>query len=101
MAANTAEVRQTALSLDAAFTDECPAPRPGGVANGRHERLVAVRRDHTRIVAAASPLADATNAAPRSPATGSTKVAPRTSDASPGDASAATAAVATPQEAAL
>jgi len=43
----------------------------------------------------ASPLADATNASPRSPATGSTKVAPQT----PG--SEATAAVATPQEAAL
>ena len=52
MAANTAEVRETALSLDAAFSDERAAPsRPGRIATGRQERRL--RRDHTRIVAAA------------------------------------------------
>ena len=54
MAANTAEVKKTALSLDAAFSDERQASmRPGRIAPGRQERLFAVRRDHTRIVAAA------------------------------------------------
>ena len=54
MAANTAEVRETALSLDAAFSGEHAARlRPGRIASGRQERLVALRRDHTRVVAAA------------------------------------------------
>ena len=55
MAANTAEVRETALSLDAAFSDEHAAlARPAHIARGREEsRHVHVRRDHTRIVAAA------------------------------------------------
>ena len=55
MAANTAEVRETALSLDAAFSAETAAPvRPAHIARGRQEsRHVHVRRDHTRIVAAA------------------------------------------------
>ena len=55
MAANTAEVRETALSLDAAFSGAQISPlRPGRIAPDRQERrLVAVRRDHTRIVAAA------------------------------------------------
>ena len=55
MAANTAEVKKTALSLDAAFSEDNATPlRPGRIAPGRQERrLVAVRRDHTRIVAAA------------------------------------------------
>ena len=52
MAANTAEVRETALSLDAAFSDERAAPsRPGRIAIGRQD--CRLRRDHTRIVAAA------------------------------------------------
>ena len=56
MATNTAEVRETALSLDAAFSDEQQAAlaRPAHIARGRQEsRHVHVRRDHTRIVAAA------------------------------------------------
>ena len=56
MAANTAEVRETALSLDAAFSDEQHAAlaRLAHIARGRQEsRHVHVRRDHTRIVAAA------------------------------------------------
>ncbi len=54
MAANTAEVRETALSLDAAFSDERAARlRPERIANGRQGRRLVVRRDQTRIVAAA------------------------------------------------
>ena len=54
MAAKTAEVRQTALSLDAAFSDEQAALlRPDRIAPGRQERRLVVRCDHTRIVAAA------------------------------------------------
>ena len=55
MAANTAEVRETALSLDAAFSGEHAAPpRPVHIARGRQDRRnVHVRRDHTRVVAAA------------------------------------------------
>ena len=54
MAANTAEVRETALSLDAAFSDEHAAlARPAHIARGRQSNHVHACRDHTRIVAAA------------------------------------------------
>ena len=54
MAANTAEVRETALSLDAAFSGEHAAPpQPAHIARGRQDRRNVVRRDQMCFVAAA------------------------------------------------